>query len=189
MPLPLTDDDYKQAAQKLGCDIPAVKAVAEVESGRNGAFLASGDPVILFERHKFHKFTSGKYDQSNPNISNSTPGGYGPVSQQHARYQEACALDPDAAMQSCSWGRFQVMGFHWQSLGYPSLKEFVDGMYVSEGNHLDSFVRYVIKNGLAKHLKNRNWAAFAEGYNGKDYKINNYDQKLAAAYKKYGGKP
>ena len=185
MPLPLTEDDYKEAAKKLGCDIAAVKAVSEVESGKHGAFLPSGDPVILFERHKFHKFTNGKYDQTNPGISNRTPGGYGPVSKQHERYQEAAGLDSDAAIQSCSWGRFQVMGFHWKNLGYPSLKDFVDSMYVSEGNHLDSFVRYVIKNNLAKHLKNKNWAAFAEGYNGKDYKINKYDQKLAAAYKKY----
>ena len=186
--MPLTEDDYKAAAKKLGCEVAAVKAVSEVESGPHGAFLASGDPVILFERHKFSKFTGGKYDQTHPDISCRTPGGYGPVSKQHARFQQAAALDGDAALQSCSWGRFQVMGFHWQNLGYPTLKAFIDGMYESEANHLDSFVRYVIKNGLAKHLKSKNWAAFAEGYNGKDYKINKYDQKLAAAYKKHSGK-
>jgi hypothetical protein len=75
MPPPLTEDDYREAAQKLGCDVAAVKAVSEVESGTG-----------------------------------------------------------------------------WLSI-----------------------------------LKNKNWAAFARGYNGKDYKINKYDQKLAAAYKKHGG--
>jgi len=48
MPPSLTEDDYKEAAQKLGCDVAAVKAVSEVESGPHGAFLSSGDPVILF---------------------------------------------------------------------------------------------------------------------------------------------
>lgn len=187
MPLPLSEDDYKKAAAKLGCDVPAVKAVSEVESGPHGAFLPSGEPVILFERHKFHKFTKGKYDQSHPNISKTLAGGYGKVSEQHGRYKEASALDSDAAMMSCSWGRFQVMGFNWQNLGYPSLKDFVDGMYLSEANHLDSFVRYVVKNGLAKHLKNKNWAAFALVYNGEEYRKNKYDTKLAAAYKKFGG--
>jgi hypothetical protein len=187
MPPGITEEDYAQAAKKLGCDVAAVKAVAEVESGPHGGFLDSGDPVILFERHKFHKFTNGKYDKTNPGISNALAGGYGPVSAQHGRYQEAAALDPDAAMMSCSWGRFQVMGFHWQALGYPSLKDFVDAMYVSEGNHLDAFVRYIETNNLAKHLKNKNWAALAQGYNGKDYRINKYDDKLAAAYKKYAG--
>jgi hypothetical protein len=185
VPLPLTEDDYKKAADKLGCDVAAVKAVAEVESGPHGAFLPSGDPVILFERHKFSKFTGGKYDHTNPGISNRTPGGYGAVSQQPARYQEAAALDADAAGQSCSWGRFQVMGFHWKDLGYPSLKDFIDGMYVSEANHLDAFLRFIEKNGLAKHLKNKNWAALAQGYNGVNYKINKYDDKLAAAYRKH----
>jgi hypothetical protein len=187
MPPGITEDDYQQAAQKLGCEVAAVKAVAEVESGPHGGFLESGDPVILFERHKFHKYTGGKYDGSHPGISNPNAGGYGPVSAQHGRYQEAAALDADAARMSCSWGRFQVMGFHWQVLGYPSLQDFVDAMYVSEGNHLDSFVRYVQVNGLAKHLKNKSWAAFAQGYNGKDYRINKYDEKLAAAYRRHSG--
>lgn len=185
MPPSLTEDDYQQAAQKLNCEVAAIKAVSEVESGPHGAFLPSGDPVILFERHKFSKFTGGKYDQSNPGISNRKPGGYGQVSEQHGRYQEAAALDPDAAIQSCSWGRFQIMGFHWRDLGYPSLKDFVDAMYVSEGNHLDAFVRFVEHNGLAPHLRNKNWAAFARGYNGENFRINKYDDKLAAAYKKH----
>ncbi len=187
MPLPITEDDYKKAAQKLGCEVAAIKAVSEVESGPHGAFLPSGDPVILFERHKFSKFTGGKYDDSHPGISNRKPGGYGPVSQQHARFEEAAALDSDAAQQSCSWGRFQVMGFHWKILGYPNLQDFVDGMYASEANHLDAFVRFIDKNGLAKHLKNKSWAALAQGYNGREYKKNRYDEKLAAAYKKYKG--
>jgi hypothetical protein len=39
------------------------------------------------------------------------------------------------------------MGFHWKDLGYASLKDSVDGMYLSEANHLDSFVRSVEKHG------------------------------------------
>ena len=187
MPPGITEEDYQQAAQKLGCEIAAVKAVAEVESGPHGGFLESGDPVILFERHKFHKYTNGKYDATNPGISDAKAGGYGPVSAQHGRYQEAAALDEDAARKSCSWGRFQVMGFHWQALGYPSIKDFVDAMYVSEGNHLDAFVRFVQTNGLAPHLQRKNWAAFARGYNGENYRINKYDDKLAAAYRKHSG--
>lgn len=43
------------------------------------------------------------------------------------------------------------------------------------------------QNGLAKHLRTKDWAAFALGYNGKDYKINHYHTKLAAAYKQHRG--
>jgi hypothetical protein len=34
-------------------------------------------------------------------------------------------------------------------------------------------------------LENLDWAKFARGYNGAGYKQNKYDEKLAAAYKKY----
>ncbi|HAF23464.1 MAG TPA: hypothetical protein DCK93_11245, partial [Blastocatellia bacterium] len=60
-------------------------------------------------------------------------------------------------------------------------------IYRSEADQLDSFVRFVDVNGLAKYLRTKNWAAFARGYNGPKYKINPYDTKLAAAYKKFGG--
>jgi hypothetical protein len=181
----LSDDDYKQAADRLGCEVAAVKAVAEVESGRYGAFLPSGEPVILFERHLFSRLTGRKYDAQYPDISNRKPGGYGAVSQQHVRLQKAAALDRNAALQSCSWGRFQVLGMNWKSLGYPSLQDFVNSMYASEAGHLDSFIRYVETNGLGKYLKSKNWAGFAKGYNGPSYKQYSYDTKLAAAYKKY----
>jgi hypothetical protein len=181
----LTDDDFKQAADRLGCEVAAVKSVAEVESGLYGAFLPDGKPVILFERHLFSRLTKKKYDATNPDISNPKPGGYGKVSVQHDRLDKAAALDKDAAQQSCSWGRFQVLGMNWKSLNYPSLQDFVDSMYRDEAAHLDSFVRYVEVNNLARHLKTKNWAGFAKGYNGPTYQQNKYDTKLAAAYKKY----
>ena len=181
----LSEEDFKNAADTLGCEIPAIKAVAEVESGPYGAFLPTGEPVILFERHLFSKLTKKKYDGSHPGISNPKPGGYGPVSKQHARLQEAAELDKDAALQACSWGRFQVLAMNWKALEYPSLQDFVNSMYKDEAGHLDSFVRFVKTNGLAKHLKNHNWAAFAKGYNGPNYLKFKYNTKLAAAYDKF----
>lgn len=189
----LTEKDFQDAAEELSVDVAAIKAVAEVES-RGDGFLPSGEPKILFERHKFHKYTNGKFSTpENRNISWPTPSKrgtgkineYGATSEQHARLAKAAALDRDAALQSASWGRFQVMGFNWKSLEYPSLQSFINAMYRSEADHLDAFLRYVKANGLLGALRNHRWAAFARGYNGKDYKINNYDTKLAAAYRKY----
>ncbi len=183
--MPLTEDDYTNAAERLGCEVAAIKAVAEVESGPYGAFLPDGKPVILFERHLFSRLTKKNYDASAPDISNPKPGGYGQVSKQHDRLAKAAALDQDAAQQSCSWGRFQVLGRNWKSLAYSSLKDFVDSMYRDEAAHLDSFVRFVETNNLARHLKTKNWAGFAKGYNGPSYQQYKYDTKLAAAYNKY----
>ena len=180
----LTERDYINSANELGCEVAVIKAVSEVE-GRGSGFFASGESKILFERHKFYKYTNGAFAQSNPDICNRTSGGYGKESEQHSKLQRAVALNRDAALMSCSWGAFQVMGEHWKILGYSSVQDFVNKMYRSEADHLDSFVRYIKAFGLQAHLRNKNWAAFAKGYNGPGYKANNYDIKMAVAYKKY----
>lgn len=183
----LTDDDFCQAARELGVSVAHVKAVAEVES-RGSGFLPSGEPVILFERHIFHRLTGGKFSRQHPDISNPSPGGYGASSRQHQRLQKAVALDREAALQSASWGLFQVMGFNWKLVGYKDLQEFINAAYRSEGDHLDMLVGYIQATGLDKALRNNDWHAFARGYNGPGYMRNRYHEKLAAAYKKHGGR-
>lgn len=34
-------------------------------------------------------------------------------------------------------------------------------------------------------LKNKDWAAFAKGYNGPEYAVNKYDVKMKDAYERY----
>jgi hypothetical protein len=180
----LSNDDYCRAADRLNCVPAAIKAVASVESAGNG-FDTQDRPKILFERHKFAKYTNGKYVVSHPHICNWKAGGYGPSSSQYGRFSEAFLLDPDAAMMSASWGKFQIMGFNFGVCGFRTLPEFVDAMKQDEGRQLDAFVEFVIQNNLADELRKHKWADFAKGYNGPDYKKNNYDTKMAAAYKKY----
>ena len=80
---------------------------------------------------------------------------------------------------------FQVMGQNWESLGYDSVKQFVDLMYKSEGEHLKSFARFVKHNNLVRYLKALDWAKFARGYNGPGYAANKYDVKMANKYAQY----
>ena len=94
-------------------------------------------------------------------------------------------LNRDAALQSASWGRFQIMGFNHKAAGYATVDSFVQAMYRSEGEQLASFVRLLQHQGLAAALRNKEWATFAMRYNGKSYAANHYDQKLKAAYEKY----
>lgn len=56
----LTENDYEQAAEALGCEVAVIKAVAEVESNGSG-FNANGTPKTLFEGHWFHKLTKGRH--------------------------------------------------------------------------------------------------------------------------------
>jgi hypothetical protein len=48
-----------------------------------------------------------------------------------------------------------------------------------------AFLGYVKFNGIDDELRRHDWVNFARLYNGADYKRNKYDEKLAAAYKKY----
>lgn len=177
--------DFQKAAKELNCEVAAIRAVAEVES-LDGGFLPDGRPKILFERHVFHKRTHGIYSALHPDISNSKPGGYGSQgANQHVRLGKASGLNRIAALQSASWGMFQIMGYHWHVLGYKTLQEFINAMYESESKQLEAFVRFIKVNNLADELRNKQWAKFARAYNGPNYAKNKYDTKMATAYNKY----
>ncbi|HAO26732.1 MAG TPA: peptidoglycan-binding protein [Chryseobacterium indologenes] len=179
----LTEQDYINAAKELGCEIAAIKAVSEVEAPKGG-FQVDGRPTILFERHKFHEFTKGKYSKEFPDISNEKPGGY-TEKNEHNRLDKAAKLDRNAALKSASWGKFQIMGFNHGLVGFPVLQDFINAMYRNEGEQLKAFVKFIKANKLDDELRDRRWSDFARIYNGRNYYINAYDKKMEAAYKKY----
>lgn len=180
----LSEADYKRAAEWLGCEVAAVKAVDRVESAGSG-FLADGKtPKILFEAHLFSRLTGHKYDQSHPHLSSPSWNRklYKGGAAEHDRLAEAVELERTAALQSASWGRFQILGSNWRECDFPHLQAFVNAMYQSEAAHLYAFVSFVRKRGLADELQRKDWAGFARGYNGPGYKNNRYDQKLEQAF-------
>lgn len=186
----LVEQDYIDAAKTLNCEVAAVKTVVSVEAGKGGGFWSNGKPKILFESRWFHKLTKGKYDESHPHISTPTwvrnyIGGPG----EYDRLGEAIELDAAAAVKSCSWGMFQILGVNHGIVGYSDVFEFVDDMYESERKHLDAFVEFVFYNNLDDELRDHRWADFARVYNGPGYRKNNYDVKMANAYAFYSGKP
>lgn len=187
-PKRLTDADFEHAAQALGVDEAAMRAVAQVESIGRG-FLPGGEPVILFERHVFSRLTKGKFDKDFSDVSNRSPGGYGRKSDQHARLQRAAALDREAALQSASWGMFQVMGFNYRACGFSRLQSFINAMYAGEQEQMAATVRFIRANPpMHAALQVRDWAKFAAAYNGPAYRRNRYDEKLATAYRQHGGR-
>jgi len=193
----LGDEDYLAAANELQVEVAAIKAVAEVETSGQ-AFDPDGRPRILYERHYFHRLTRGKYSKKHPDISNPSAGGYGKFSAQYGKLERAFKLDAEAALKSASWGRFQIMGLNHLAAGHPTVAEFVLAMTRAESEHLKAFTAFIKSNpALLKALRDKRWAAFAAGYNGRKYKDNNYDTKLANAYGSFaqpsatatGGKP
>lgn len=182
----LTAADFTDCATTLQCQVAAVRAVVAVESA-GGGFLPDGRPKILFEANYFHKLTKGKYDKTHPNISSPTWNRklYKGGAREWDRMNEAAALDRSAALQSASWGLFQIMGANYKACGFATVDDFVAAMEKSEGDQLKAFVGFVKSNKLDGYLRKLNWAAFAKGYNGPGYAKNAYDKKLANAYTKY----
>lgn len=186
----ITIDDYTNAAAILGVEVATIRAISAVESSTRGPFDQIGRPTILFERHYFHKLTGGKYDSSNPTISQSSWGGYGLYSSQYGKLATAFALDPDAALKSVSWGAFQIMGKNHSSAGYGTVQDMVIAMLESEKNHLTAVTAFIKSNkAMLSALKDKNWAKFAKLYNGAGYAKNKYDEKLKAEYLKFSPKP
>lgn len=188
----LKEADLIAAATRLDVELAAIKAVNEVES-RGAGFFAPGKAAILYERHIMRRrllLIDGDrvahLERDYPALVNSRPGGYAGGLAEYPRLARAKMIERDAAIESTSWGLFQIMGFHWSALGYPSATDFEQAMQTSEANQLEAFIRFIEADpALHKALKTRKWATFARIYNGPAYARNLYDTKLARAYSRH----
>lgn len=180
----LTNTDIEAAASALRCSVRHIRALLTVESG-GASFGPEGRPVILFEPHVFHRRTDGRFSPASFSYANWKTQPY-PKSQQ-ARWEQmadAAAHDRDAALESASWGLFQIMGFHWRGLGYASAVGFAESMKASEAAQLNAMVNFIKAEKLDDELRAGgtsadSWRAFARGYNGWSYAANSYHLKLA----------
>ncbi|PKF35581.1 N-acetylmuramidase family protein [Acinetobacter proteolyticus] len=186
----LTEAQIIAQAKALNVEVAALKAVIQVEC-KGSSFNSDGTPVILYERHKFYEglqkirwiTKSKEWAKQYPDICNPKSGGYGKYSEQHGKLDRAAKLHREVALESCSWGIGQVMGFNWADLGYPSLQSFINTMYQDENAQLEAMCRYIKRNNLVGALQRKDWAAFAHGYNGPAFI--GYDKKLDSAYRQF----
>ncbi|VWX63544.1 conserved hypothetical protein [Burkholderiales bacterium 8X] len=187
----IDDQAIEEAAEALGCEAAAVKAVAEVES-RGGGFDASQRPKILFERHVFARCTdpTGKFDGQFPDVSGwrkpYAPGTYGNGGKQYERLAQALTLDRAAALKAPSWGMFQILGENHRACGFETVEAYVAAMTVSEVEQLKAFVSFIRGDArLSVAIRKKDWPAFARNYNGAQFAKFQYDTKMAAAYRKH----
>lgn len=192
-PWQLTEANVIEAARELGVELAAIKAVSEVES-MGGGFIREGQPKVLFERHwmnrrlKHYGLTlAAELGRSQrPDIVNTKTGGYRGGSHEWTRLQSARKLSEASALESASYGRYQLMGFHWEALGYESIQSFYEEHCKHEGKHLDGFVRFIKADSrLITALAKKDWRTFARVYNGPAYSKNKYDIKMAEAYERH----
>ena len=183
----ITAEDMKRAADRLGVSVKHIEMVRKVESGGT-SFDNSGRPIILPEPHIFYRQTGGRFGHT---AFSYPKWGQKPYPKSYdARWQvlaDMAERDTEAALESASWGLWQVMGFHWKALDYDSALDFARRMAASETEHLEALVRYIEANGLSDELRAcragspDSCSAFAKGYNGAGYAKNRYHEKMAEA--------
>lgn len=190
-PLVLSQDDLERAARELRVDTPAIMAVNTVES-RGSGFFDPMHPAILFERHvmfrrlEHYGLPAAIHMSKHPDLVNTKTGGYIGGIAEHQRLSRAEKLDEVSALESASWGAFQIMGYHWKRLGYRDVYHFVNQMAKSEAHQLEAFVLFIKADSkLWQALREHRWADFAYRYNGKGYRKNAYDTKMADAHRRY----
>ncbi len=199
----LSENDLKDFAASYNVELAAVKAVNEIESSGKG-FLLVGKPRILFEGHVFWRELAKRnlkpiqlLNAANQDVlyEKWTRSYYKGGAGEYDRLDKAALISlvpgiKEAAYCSASWGAFQIMGYHYKNIGYNSVFHFVDKMSEHEREHLDAFGKFISiasfsGRKLIDWLREKQWAKFANGYNGPGYKQNKYDIKLQKAYEKY----
>lgn len=179
--------DRTLAANRLGVSLKHVVAIEKVES--NGvSFDNSGRPIILPEPHIFFRLTGGAHGTTPFSYAKwgarPYPGSY---DARWALLADMAAADEAAALQSASWGLFQVMGFHYAACGYSSPQTYAAAMAADEDNHLEAMVEFILSEKLDDELRacradNPNSCVpFVSRYNGPGYAKNNYHVKMARA--------
>lgn len=176
---------FARAARLLGCEVATVQAVVDVEASGNG-FDASGRPKALYEPHKFWKHASPAERKKAAKLGIAYPkwrkGNYPKDS--YPRISQACAINETAALKATSWGLPQILGENFEAAGFDSPQDMAAAFCESEDAQIEAMANFVKSQGLDRHLRSKNWAAFARGYNGPAYAEHNYHGKLAAAYRK-----
>lgn len=182
--------DAMTAMAKQGQIEPAaLLAVAEVESGGRALYDVDGhkEPAIRFEGHYFDRRLSGRIRDYARKDGLSAPeaGKIANPKSQGDRWlllERAMGLDKKAALESTSWGLGQVMGAHWEWLGFAAVDALVAEARGSVAGQVRLMLRFIEKAGLADAMRACDWRGFAKRYNGPSFARNNYDTRMAAAY-------
>lgn len=173
--VPSSRADMAAAALSLGCDIPAMEAVWEVESSGNEF---DPDDASLPRRFEPHKLPNSPLNwRDSLRISEYDRGNL---------FAAAYSKSPETALRATSWGAPQIMGENFRAAGFDSAMSMVKAMANSGRAQIFAFVSFVKANGLDTHLRAHDWYKFAVGYNGTG-QPEVYAKKMEAAYRRYSG--
>lgn len=171
----ITDKDIADLATKWKCHPAAIEAISDVESAGFGWF-DDGRMKILFEKHWFYKLVApGNRDKAvkaglaRKSWISPKNGGYNDqktASQRYSLLSRAIALDPEAAYQSISMGRYQIMGFNHKICKFVTAKEMFVLFCDSEAYQLQAFANFMEAKKLVPAIREPDFNAVEQKYNG-----------------------
>lgn len=134
-------------------------------------------PIFAAPRTNEPKNKKGEYvEKKTGNIVQEDDIYGSPGIHQYKRLLIAYKLNQEAALQSCSWGKFQIMGFNYKVAGFASVKEFTKAMSLSDAEHMKAFLKFAKSNPtLLEGLQNKDYEKIAEGHNGGSWRHINPD--------------
>lgn len=180
----ISEEAYKKEADRLGIEVAMIKAIAKQES-KKSSFWEPGQATILYERHvmwdqlaadmKLSTEELRQLQKDDPGLVNKKGEGYGTYSMQYKKLEDAKKIDYACAVKSCSWGKFQVMGYHY-AIAFESAEEMEQAVNTCELQQFYFFIAYLENtHGLIKAMKEKDWEDIAKKYNGSLWKKYNPD--------------
>jgi len=170
-------------AGRLGIEPAVAVAVLLAESGGDG-FGPDGRLKIRFENHiflqqwgahnkpvfdRFFAFSSQeswKGHQWRPNQESEWQNCHQSQAQEWQVLDFARNFVEEPALKSISMGSSQIMGFNFADLGYSSATAMFDDFQTGEEAQIRAFFRFVESQHLVQSLRDKDYVAFARGYNG-----------------------
>lgn len=174
----------QQEGKSKGIAPEVCAAVLAVESSGQGFSQGhQGRMIIRFENHKFwqfwgkqhpqvfrrhFRFQSGKAwlaHQWRASEEGPWEDFHGAQASEWQVLMFARQLNEDAALNAISMGAAQIMGFHWQRLGYTSVKHMFDAFCRSEDAQISGFFDFLSPR-MIQSLQRGEYEEFARLYNG-----------------------
>lgn len=174
-------------ACRIKVEPEALHAFIDVESSGHGFDTATGKIIIQFEPVWFRRHEpfapSGAWSINKVERQ----------AKEWAAFNDAWNINPDSAMKSTSIGLGQVMGFHFERLGYTTVGEMWDDAKKGEERQIHQMAQFInTDQRLIKALREKDWHQVARLYNGagyqevaKRYNRTPYNISMAQAYARH----
>lgn len=183
----MIDSKIISEVKKYPMDHASLLTFISVETGGQGFAMDTHKVIIQFEPVWFKKNApyapSGLWSVNKVDVQ----------SKEWLAFNDAFSKNPTAAMESTSIGLGQIMGFHYQRLGYNTVGDMWDDAKKGIDRQIWQLVKFInTDNKLKVALMNQDWHTVATIYNGAGFqqlalKYNRkpYDEAMKEAYEQF----